>query len=137
MPEQGCEVHFRVRYAETDQMGIVHHANYLVWMELARTELCRRRGVRYRDFELETGLSMAVVEINVRYRRPAKYDDEIEALAWIEKAHPRQVVFGYEIKQRESGELLTTGETKHILLTREGKPSRIPARFYPLFGIPE
>ena len=70
---------FRVRYAETDQMGVVYHANYLVWMEIARTELCRVRGVRYRDIEREDGLVLAVAEAQCRYHAPARYDDQILA----------------------------------------------------------
>lgn len=129
------ESRFRVRYAETDAMGIVHHANYLVWMEIARTALCELRGVRYRDFELDTGLSMAVVGVEVRYHRAAKYDDEIVASAWLESSHPRMVVFAYEMKNADSGELLASGKTKHVLITREGKPAKIPPKYYALFDL--
>ncbi len=126
---------FRVRYAETDAMGIVHHANYLVWMELARTELCKLRGMRYRDFEATTGLAMAVVGVEVRYHRAAKYDDEIAAEAWVAQAHPRMVVFAYEIRNGETQELLASGETRHVLVNKAGKPCKIPAEHFPLFGI--
>jgi acyl-CoA thioester hydrolase len=129
------ESRFRVRYAETDAMGIVHHANYLVWMEIARTELCKLRGVRYRDFEQATGLSMAVVGVECRYHRAAKYDDEILATAWLKTSHPRMVVFAYEMRNGETGELLASGETKHVLISREGRPARIPPAYYGLFDL--
>ena len=129
------ESRFRVRYAETDAMGIVHHANYLVWMEIARTELCKLRGVRYRDFEAATGLSMAVVGAEVRYHRAARYDDEILASAWLKSSHPRMVSFAYEMRNAETGELLASGETKHVLISREGKPARIPREYYGLFDL--
>ncbi len=129
------ESRFRVRYAETDAMGIVHHANYLVWMEIARTDLCSLRGVRYRDFEQATGLSMAVVGVEVRYHRAARYDDEIVASAWLRSSHPRMVVFAYEMRHGETGELLASGETKHVLVSKEGKPARIPKEYYGLFEL--
>ena len=73
----GSEVRFRVRYAETDQMGIVYHANYLVWMEMGRVELCRTIGVRYRDMEEQDGILLTVAEVQCRFLSPARYDDEV------------------------------------------------------------
>ncbi len=125
---------FRVRYAETDQMGVVYHANYLVWMEIARTELCRVRGVRYRDIERVDGLLLAVAEVQCRYHSPARYDDEILAKGFIKHAHARMVVFGYEILNAETGTLLASGETKHIFL-KDGKPVKVPAKYRAVFGI--
>lgn len=116
-------------------MAIVHHANYLVWMELARTELCKLRGVSYRDFEADTGMSMAVVEVAVRYHRAARYDDQISAAAWLKSSHRRMVAFAYEIRNTDTGELLVTGETKHVLIDRDGKPAKIPPKYYPLFDL--
>ena len=128
------EVRFRVRYAETDQMGVVYHANYLVWMEMARTELCRVRGVRYRDIELNDGLRMVVAEVSCRYHKPARYDDEIVARAVIQHAHPRMITFGYQI-HNEAGELLSSGETRHLFLNQEGKPVKVPAKYKELFNL--
>ncbi|GIU75906.1 MAG: acyl-CoA thioester hydrolase [Bryobacteraceae bacterium] len=128
------EARFRVRYAETDQMGIVHHANYLVWMEVARTELCRLRGISYREMEERSGLHLVVAEVRCRYVQPARYDDEIVASAWIGRAHPRMVEFGYEIRRAGDGALLATGETRHLFV-RDGKPVKIPEEFRPIFGI--
>jgi acyl-CoA thioester hydrolase len=123
-----------VRYAETDQMGVVYHANYLVWMEIARTELCRVRGVRYRDIEREDGLLLAVAEVACRYHSPARYDEEVISSAWLKHSHPRMVTFGYEINEAESGRLLASGETRHVFI-KDGKPVRVPEKYFELFGI--
>jgi acyl-CoA thioester hydrolase len=128
------EVRFRVRYAETDQMGVVYHANYLVWMEMARTELCRMRGISYREMEQRSGLHLVVAEARCRYHQPARYDDEILACAWLENAHPRMVTFGYEIRRAPDGALLATGETRHLFV-RDGKPAKIPEEFRSIFGL--
>lgn len=130
-----AEIRTRVRYAETDQMGVVYHANYLVWMEIARTELCRVRGFRYRDIEIEDGLHMAVAEVNCRYHAPARYDDDVLARAWVKQAHPRMVTFAYEIRHADNGQLLATGETKHVMIDGEGRPVKIPPKYHPLFGL--
>jgi acyl-CoA thioester hydrolase len=130
-----AEVRTRVRYAETDQMGVVYHANYLVWMEMARTELCRVRGFRYRDIEREDMLRMAVAEVNCRYRFPARYDDDIVAKAWVAHAHPRMVTFGYEIRGELSGEIFATGETRHVMIDFDGRPVKIPRKYFALFGL--
>ncbi|MCU0248419.1 MAG: acyl-CoA thioesterase [Bryobacter sp.] len=132
-----AEVRFRVRYAETDQMGVVYHANYLAWMEMARTELCRVRGIRYRDIEREDGVSLAVVEVNCRYRAPALYDDLIAARGRLADSNARIVTFAYEIVNAETGKLLVTAETRHVFLDRQGKPIRVPARLKTLFRIGE
>lgn len=128
------EVRFRVRYAETDQMGVVYHANYLVWMEMARTELCRLRGVSYREMEQRSGLHLVVAEVRCRYLHPARYDDEIAASAWLAGVHPRMVSFAYEIRRASDGALLATGETRHLFV-RDGKPAKIPGEFRPIFGL--
>lgn len=133
-PEQRSAVRFRVRYAETDQMGVVYHANYLVWMEMARTELCRLRGISYREMEQRSGLHLVVAEVRCRYLQPARYDDEILASAWLESAHPRMVSFAYEIRRAADGALLATGETRHLFV-RDGKPVRIPEEFRSIFGL--
>jgi acyl-CoA thioester hydrolase len=134
-PTASAQVRFRVRYAETDQMGVVYHANYLVWMEMARTELCRARGVPYRDIERDDHLRMVVAEVQCRYHAPARYDDEVTAEARLAEAHPRMVAFAYEIRNAQTGELLVTGRTKHLLVNGEGRPVRIPVKYYPLFGL--
>jgi len=131
-----AEVRLRVRYAETDQMRVVYHANYLAWMEMARTELCRVSGVRYRDIETDYGVVLAVIEVNCRYMAPARYDDEIIARGRLIASHSRMVTFGYEILNAETGKLLSTGETKHIFLDKNGRPVRVPEKLKTLFALP-
>jgi acyl-CoA thioester hydrolase len=133
-PVERSEVRFRVRYAETDQMGVVYHANYLVWMEMARTELCRLRGISYREMEQRSGLHLVVAEACCRYLQPARYDDEILASAWLESAHPRMVTFAYEIRRAADGALLATGQTRHLFVNG-GKPVKIPEEYRPIFGL--
>jgi acyl-CoA thioester hydrolase len=97
------ETRLRVRYAETDQMGVVYYANHYIWMEVARVELCKARGFNYRDMEQEDGIFMAVAESACRYRAPAHFDDEIIVKSWIEDANPRMVTIrSYAARLRES-----------------------------------
>src|ERR1700746_2421608 len=97
------ETRLRVRYAETDQMGVVYYSNYLVWMEVGRVELCKACGFNYRDMEHQDGVFLAVAEANCRYRSPAKFDDEVVVRTWIEKAATRGVTFAYEMRIADSG----------------------------------
>jgi acyl-CoA thioester hydrolase len=107
-----------VRYAETDQMGIVYHANYLVWMEVGRVEYCRAAGFRYRDLEAE-GVLLAVVEAHCRYLSPALYDEEVIVRTAIEEATQRLVRFSYRMISGEDGRLLAEGSTKHVFCGRD------------------
>src|ERR1700678_1074978 len=91
------ETRFRVRYAETDKMGVVYYANYLVWMEVGRAEFCRASGIQYRDMEVDDGILLAVVDAHCRYIRPARYDDEIAVKTRVANASRRAVEFHYEI----------------------------------------
>jgi acyl-CoA thioester hydrolase len=129
------ETRLRVRYAETDQMGVVYHAHYLVWMEMGRVEYCRARGIRYRDMEEQDGILLAVVEAACRYLYPARYDDEVVVRTWIEKAHRRLVQFRYEILLPVEEKMLAHGHTSHIFLDRELKPSKLPQKYHELFGL--
>lgn len=129
------ETRFRVRYAETDQMGVVYYANYLVWMELGRAEYCRAAGIRYRDMEVNDGVRLAVVEAHCRYLRPARYDEEIAVKTCVSKANQRMVVFQYEIRESAGGHSLASGETKHIFLGADMRPIKLPAKYRPMFGI--
>ena len=130
-----CETVIRVRYAETDQMGVVYHANYLVWMEMGRVEYCRAAGIRYRDMEREDGILLAVVEVHCRYLAPARYDDEVAIRTRIVAAHPRLVRFGYDLRDLASGRRLATGETKHVFCRSDLTPARLPSKYHPLFGL--
>jgi len=117
-------VSIRVRYAETDQMGVVHHANYLVWFELARSEFCRGRGIDYPGMERD-GLILPVVEVNVRYLVPARYDDEVDVCVRVVSLRRSLLRLAYEVRRGE--DLLATGETLQILVHRESnKPRRFP-----------
>lgn len=129
------ETRIRVRYAETDQMGVVYHANYLIWMEVGRVELCRSRGISYRDMEAGDGILLTVAETRTRYTAPARYDDEVVIKTWIEKAHPRMVVFGYEMSRLADAQTLATGETKHVFCNRNLQPAKLPTKYFQLFGI--
>jgi acyl-CoA thioester hydrolase len=129
------DTRFRVRYAETDQMGVVYYANYLIWMELGRAEYCRAAGIRYRDMEVDDGVLLAVVEAHCRYLRPARYDEEISVTTWVAKANRRMVEFGYEIRDWQSGRELAAGETKHIFLGPDLKPVKLPDKYLALFRI--
>jgi acyl-CoA thioester hydrolase len=134
-PRRHVDAHLRVRYAETDQMGIVYYANYMVWMEIGRVEYCRALGIRYRDMEIEDDVLLTVVEAACRYLSPALYDEEVIVRTWIEEARPRMVRFGYEIIEAQGGRLLAKGETKHIFCGRDRKPRRLPEKYHPSFGI--
>jgi len=122
------QTRLRVRYAETDQMGVVYHANYLVWMEIGRVELVRARGGSYKALEAE-GLFLSVVSANCRYVYPARYDEEIIVQTRIVTANARVVEFAYEICSAEADKLLAQGSTKHLWLNREFRPTRLPERY--------
>ena len=128
------ETRIRVRYAETDQMGVVYHANYLVWMEIGRVELCRASGVRYRDLE-GAGILLTVVEVACRYLSPARYDEEVIVRTAIVKSSPRLVRFSYGMASAEDGRKLATGATTHVFCGRSLRPCRLPEPYWPLFGI--
>ena len=135
LPEK-AQVRFRARYSETDQMGIVYHANYLPWFEMARTALCAARGVRYRDIEEQDHLLLTVVEAHCRYHAPARYDDEVVAAARLSFSHARMIGFAYEIRNAATSQLLVTGETKHVFITADGRPVKVPRKYFDLFAIP-
>ena len=132
---QTVETRLRVRYAETDQMGVVYYANYLIWMELGRVEYCRAMGIRYRDMEIDDGILLAVAEANCRYLAPATYDEEVIVRTWIEQAHPRLIKFGYEMIEASTARRLATGATKHVFSGRDMKPKKLPEKYRAAFGI--
>ena len=129
------ETRVRVRYAETDQMGVVYYSNYLVWMELGRAEYCREAGVRYKEMETEDGVRLAVVDAHCRYLYPARYDEEISIETNIARANRRMIEFHYRMRDADTGREIATGETKHIFLGPEMKPIKLPEKYYALFGI--
>src|ERR1700685_2311649 len=106
------ETRLRVRYAETDQMGIVYYANYLVWMEIGRVEYCRAAGIRYKDMEAGDGVRLAVVNAECRYLHPARYDEEILIRTTIARANRRMIEFHYRMFEGATGGELASGATK-------------------------
>jgi len=117
----------RVRYAETDKMGVVYYANYLVWFEVGRTDLLRARGWSYREMEGE-GFALPVVEAVCEYRRPALYDDELEVQTTGVLLSPVRVRFDYRVVRPADATTVAEGHTVHASLDRSGKPTRLPAR---------
>lgn len=128
------ETLFRVRYAETDQMGVVYYANYLVWMEVGRAEYCRASGIPYKDMELD-GIRLAVVDAHCRYLYPARYDEEIAVTTSIAQSNHRLMVFDYQIRNAETGQMLANGHTKHIYLGHDMRPKKLPEKYYAAFGV--
>src|SRR5215831_3484877 len=121
---------FRVRYAETDQMGMVYYANYLVWLEVGRSDFCRECGFSYRDLEREERSFLAVVETNCRYHAPARYDDEILVETELTRVTSRIINFAYRIQR--SATLLAQGRTVHVVIGTDGKPRAMPDRYLQL-----
>ena len=116
-------------------MGIVYYANYFVWMELGRVELCRSLGIRYKDMEEQDGVLLAVAEARCRYHAAARYDEEVVVRTSIAEAGTRMITFAYEMSNAATGELLASGETRHVFLSPQLKPVKLPAHYRPLFGV--
>jgi acyl-CoA thioester hydrolase len=116
-----------VRYAETDKMGVVYYANFLVWFEVGRTDLLRHAGWSYREMEVE-GFSLPVIEAHCEYKEPARYDDELEVRTGGDLLSPIRVQFTYEIVRPADEALLATGHTVHASLDPSGRPRRLPDR---------
>ena len=119
------DITVRVNYSETDQMGVVYHANYLVWFDRARTELMRGTGLTYKELE-QQGVYLAVSEVHIRYLAPARYDDPIRIRCWVRELASRRVTFGYAVEHAEQGTLLATGETALLSLTHRHTLTRLP-----------
>ena len=128
------EARVRVRYAETDQMGVVYHANYLVWFEIGRVELMRQRGLDYKRLEIKEGCFIAVVEATARYKAPARYDDELIVETTVKTVRGPVIRFGYRILRAEDGVLLCEGETVHVVLGRDMKRRTIPKKYAEILG---
>lgn len=126
---QWCETRLRVRYAETDQAGVVYHSNYLVWFEVGRVELCRDYGFNYRDMEKESDAYLPVTEARVKYRVPAKYDDEIIIRSRVIELRSRAIKFAYEVRRAEDQALLAEGETHHVVMNGQGRARAFPANY--------
>jgi len=122
----------RVRYAETDQMGVVYHANYLIWFDIGRLEKIRSMGCEYRGMEAE-GLMIAVVKAKARYKAPARYDDELVIRTEVRDVRGSIIRFCYVVENIEDGTVLCTGETVHVVVGRDMQRRRLPERYASIF----
>ena len=120
------ETSFNVRYAETDAMGIVHHASHIVYFEEGRSSYARARGASYAEFE-KTGHFLVVAEVNARFIKAARYDQRLTVRTWVAELRSRGVTFAYEIVDALTGDLFVTGISKHICINREGRPAPLPS----------
>lgn len=125
MPPAFVDAHHRVNYSETDQMGVVYHARYAVWLDVARTEYLRQAGMTYRELEAR-GFFLAVGDLSMRFLRPARYDDPVRIRCWVSELASRRVTFAYRVTHAERGELLVTAETKMLSLNHQFQPTRLP-----------
>ncbi|MHB8503547.1 MAG: acyl-CoA thioesterase [Candidatus Acidiferrales bacterium] len=123
----------RVRYAETDQMGVVYHANYLVWFEVGRVELIRALGIEYKRMEKEDDCHIVVADVHCRYQHSAKYDEVLRIRTRITESRNRIVKFSYEVFRDADGKLLATAETTHIICGSNGRPKLLPAKYHNVF----
>jgi acyl-CoA thioester hydrolase len=127
------ETRLRVRYAETDQMGVAYHSNHFIWFEVGRVELLRQMGFSYRDMESQDNRFIAVVEATCRYRAPARYDEEVLVRTRLKSARDSMVHFGYELVRLSDGALLAEGETTHIVTDAQMKIAVLPDKYLNAF----
>jgi acyl-CoA thioester hydrolase len=132
MPLPPTEIEFRVRYAETDQMGVVYHTNYLVWCEMGRTDFIRRRGMSYADIE-RSGTMLAVADLSARFLGAARYEQLIRVQTTLADLQSRLIVFDYLITNAETGTRLVTARTSLVSVDSSGKPRALPAEIRSLF----
>jgi len=127
------ETRIRVRYAETDQMGVVYHANHFIWFEVGRVELLRQFGFSYKNMERDDDCFIAVVDAHCRYKAPVHYDDEVIVHTYLKHVREKVIRFGYELRKAETGELLAEGETTHIVADSQMKPRALPEKYMKVF----
>jgi acyl-CoA thioester hydrolase len=127
------ETRIRVRYAETDQMGVVYHANHFIWFEVGRVELLRQLGFTYKDMEREDDCFIAVVDARCRYKAPVHYDDEVVVRTYLKHVREKVIHFGYELRKVDTGKLLAEGETTHIVANAKMKPRALPEKYMKVF----
>lgn len=131
--KQVSETRIRVRYAETDQMGVVYHSNYFIWFEVGRVELMRQLGFTYKEMERQDGCYIAVVDARCRYKAPARYDDEILIRTHLKNVRESLIHFGYEALRASDNLLLAQGETTHIVIDAEMTRRAIPEKYMAVF----
>jgi acyl-CoA thioester hydrolase len=127
------ETRLRVRYAETDQMGVVYHSNHFIWFEVGRVEFMREMGFAYRDIERDEGRFIAVAEAKCQYRAPVFYDEEVIIRTWLKNVRESVIVFSYELLRPQSDTLLAEGETLHIVIDRNMKLAKLPKKYFKAF----
>jgi acyl-CoA thioester hydrolase len=127
------ETRLRVRYAETDQMGVVYHSNHFIWFEVGRVELLRQLGFSYREMESQDNRFIAVAEAKCRYRAPARYDEEVVVRTELKNVRDSVVHFSYELRRVGDGALLAEGETTHIVTDAELKVAALPEKYLKVF----
>ena len=127
------ETRLRVRYAETDQMGVVYHSNHLIWFEVGRVELLRQLGFSYRDMEREDGRFIAVAEATCRYRAPVYYDEEVVVRTTLKTVRESVIIFSYELLKADSEKLIAEGETTHIVTDSNMKVAELPKKYFTAF----
>ncbi|HEY0005923.1 MAG TPA: thioesterase family protein [Pyrinomonadaceae bacterium] len=132
--EEWHETMLRVRYSETDKMGVVYHANYLVWFEIGRTEFCRARGFSYREMEENDNAFLVVAESYCRYKAPAYYDDELIVRTHITEMRRRSLRFGYEVIRISDDVIIAEGETGHVVTDGNGRVRSFPEGYVQLLS---
>ena len=130
------EITVRVNYSETDQMGVVYHARYVVWLDMARTEHLRSAGMSYKEVEA-MGVRLAVGELTMRYRQAARYDDLVRIRCWVKDLGSRRILFGYAVEHADTGELLATAMTAMFSISPEHRPTRLPDQVTRLLRVTE
>ncbi len=127
------ETRLRVRYAETDQMNVVYHSNYIIWFEVGRVEFMRQLGITYREMEQEDQLHLPVVEVRCRYKAPARYDDEITIRTRIARLRSSFITFQYQVLRTEDGLLLAEGESTHVAVNAKMEKAPFPEKYMSVF----
>jgi acyl-CoA thioester hydrolase len=127
------ETTLRVRYAETDQMGVVYHSNYFVWFEVGRVELLRQLGFTYKEMEKQDDCVIAVVDARCRYKSPARYDDELVVRTHLKNIRESMIHFGYEVLRLADNSVLAEGETTHIVVNSEMQIRPLPQKYLRVF----
>ena len=127
------ETKVRVRYAETDQMGVVYHSNHFIYFEVGRVELLRQLGFTYKEMEIQDECHIAVVDARCRYKAPVLYDDEVLVRTHLKNVREKMIHFGYELVRAATGELLAEGETTHIVADAQMKPRALPEKYMKVF----
>jgi acyl-CoA thioester hydrolase len=123
------ETTVRVRYAETDQMGVVYYANFFIWFEIGRVELLRALGHSYRDMEKLDDCHIVVAEASCSYKKPAVYDDLLRIRTRVLQVRRKTIRFGYDVVRDPGAELLATGETLHVICNKSGRPKSLPEKY--------